>query len=85
MSFEIKAIVNVTGTHCVKPDGKDCPFVQHFDDADDGPFSECGLFTENIEDPANRYGVYGYAPALRCKSCLKAEKKFHKEGLQELE
>lgn len=85
MPYEIKAIINVTGTRCIKPNKEDCQFVQHFCDADDGPFTMCGLFTESIDDPADKYGVFGYVPALRCKACLKAEEEFQKKGLQDYE
>jgi len=83
MAYEIKAIVNVTGTHCCRPDGEDCSYVVRFCDSEDGRITECGLFLDNIDDPQEvRTCFVNYA--LRCKACLEAEKKFHKEGLQEI-
>jgi hypothetical protein len=82
MPYEIKAIVDVTGTHCVKSDGEDCQFIQHFSDSDDGPFKECGLFTQNVDDTSKH--IVAFSRGLRCKACLEAEAKFKKEGLQEL-
>lgn len=83
MTYEIKAIVNVTGTHCIKPDREDCQFVVRFDDPEEGRITECGLFLENIDDPDEVRTCF-IKPALRCKSCLEAEAKFKKKGLQEL-
>lgn len=84
MPYEIKAIVNVTGIYCIKPNREECQFLQHFSDADDGPFKECGLFTQNVDDPSDKYGIFG-SPGLRCKACLKAEEEFQKKGLQDYE